>query len=238
MIHDIESVSKEKAVETIKELNKTRLNGAVEFGGDFVFQIEGVPRAFTHQAVRKRVGASYSQESMRFATKEGNKFSYATGKSIRADNDLNALYGGFMNDISQKYEKLLSKGAEQQDARGILPINTNTKIGIRYNLMTLIRLAEVRLCYQSQGHWRTVIEKMKKEVKGKVGKSVADLLVKACDRTGKCEFISVFDRDCPVEEKLINNMCESCEQRWECDKYKKDIGRYCAPIEKLMMKEE
>jgi thymidylate synthase (FAD) len=237
MIHDMDNISVEEAVRTLEELKKTRLNGAIEFGGDYIFQIEDVPRAFTHQAVRNRVGASYSQESMRFAKKEGKKFDYDIGPSIEGDVLKEKVYNNIMDNIHQQYETLLKKGATQQDARGVLPINTLTKIGVRFNLMTLIKITEVRLCYQSQGHWRAVVEEMKKQIAEKVSPEIASLMMKACDRTGKCEFKSVFDRDCPVEKKLINDICEDCEQRWGCEKYKKGTGMYCKPIKKFMMRE-
>lgn len=234
MIHDMDKISRKEAKQTLKELSKTRLNGALEFGGSYVFQIEDVPRAFTHQAVRNRVGASYSQESMRFAAKTGEKFDYATGESIKPNSLNKTVYDAIMDAIHEKYEKLLKRGAKNEDARGILPINTLTKIGVRFNLMTLIKIAEVRLCYQSQGHWRDVVEQMKNEIHMKVDPDIAKLLRKACSRTGKCEFKSVFDRECPIEKELIKNVCDNCSMKEVC---KKENGEFCEAIKKFMLKE-
>ena len=232
MIHDMDSITVEEARETLKQLNKTSLKGSLEFGGDYVFQIEGVPRAFTHQAVRKRVGATYAQESMRFVTKEGGQFDYDTGPSIEGDPLKEKLYDAIMRKIHESYEYLLGMGVETQDARGILPINTNTKIGVRFNLMTLISITEVRLCYQSQGHWMKIVKKMKQEITEKVDPIIAGLLVKACDKTGKCEFKSLYDRKCPVEKKLINNVCGDCHKNHLCNPEK--YG-YCQAIKKFML---
>lgn len=233
MIHDMDSISREEALETLEELKRTRLNGAIEFGGDYIFQIEGVPRAFTHQAVRNRVGASYSQESMRFAAKRGEQFQYATGPSVTADPLKQAVYDAIMKEIQTAYEEMLDQGVETQDARGVLPINTLTKIGVRFNLMTLIKIAEVRLCYQSQGHWKDVVLQMKKEINDKVDPAIAKLLVKACDRTGKCEFKSVFDRDCPIEKRLIREVCDNCKLKVQCEL---GDGEYCNAINKFMLR--
>jgi thymidylate synthase (FAD) len=237
MIHDMESITKDEALATLKELKKTKLNGAIEFGGDYIFQIEGVPRAFTHQIVRNRVGASYSQESMRFAAKTGNRFDYSTGSSVNTEEQKKAFEMA-MNDAQANYEGLLDLGVENQDARGALPINTNTKIGVRFNLMTLVKIAEVRLCYQSQGHWRKVVERMKEEISEKVSPEIASLLVKICDRTGKCEFKSLFDRHCPIEDQLINDICKECDMLDTCDYHNTKDGDYCQAIKKLMLKED
>ena len=196
MIHDLDEINIKDALETIKELTKTQLNTAMEFGGSYVFQIEGIPRAMTHQIVRNRVGASYSQESMRFVTKEGDDFDFHSGSSV--DNvEKQKAYVNYMCQAKSNYERLLELGVDNQDARGILPINTNTKIGVRYNLLTMINVLQVRLCYQSQPFWVELADKMVKEVERVSGKNVADLLVKYCVRYGECGFKSVYDRDCP-----------------------------------------
>jgi thymidylate synthase (FAD) len=235
MIHDMDEITDEQIREIVHQLNKTKINGAFEFGGDYVFQIEGVPRAFTHQAVRKRVGATYSQESMRFASKYGEQFDYDTGPSIKGDPLREKVYDAIMDEISKAYDKLIDEGAETQDARGALPINTLTKIGVRFNLMTLMHIADVRLCYQSQGHWVNIVKQMKQEIAEKVSPIVAGLLVKACDRTGKCEFKAIFDRDCPVEKTLIKNVCASCTKQKMC---KPERYGYCAAIKKFMLKQD
>ena len=235
MIHDMNSITKDEALVTLKELKKTKLNGALEFGGDYIFQIEGVPRAFTHQIVRNRVGASYSQESMRFATKTGENFSYSTGNSVNNEEQKRAFEGA-MKDAQSNYGNLLNMGVENQDARGVLPINTNTKIGVRFNLMTLVKIAEVRLCHQSQGHWREVVEEMKREISEKVNPEIASLLVKICDRTGKCEFKSLFDRECLIEKQLVKDVCDNCGEKDIC--LVKAEGDYCNAIQKFMLKEE
>jgi len=103
--------------------------------------------------------------------------------------------------------------------------------------MTLMKIAEVRLCYQSQGHWREVVEGMKNEIHMKVEPAIARVLKKACTRTGKCEFKSVFDRDCPVENELIESVCGGCVNKGNCDKYVLDKGEFCNAIKKFMLKE-
>jgi thymidylate synthase ThyX len=174
---------------------------------------------------------------MRFAAKTGNRFDYSTGSSVNTEEQKKAFEMA-MNDAQANYEGLLDLGVENQDARGALPINTNTKIGVRFNLMTLVKIAEVRLCYQSQGHWRKVVERMKEEISEKVSPEIASLLVKICDRTGKCEFKSLFDRHCPIEDQLINDICKECDMLDTCDYHNTKDGDYCQAIKKLMLKED
>ena len=202
IITDLETVKgKNEPVETVMELEKTNIGGPLE-AVDFIFQVEGVPRALTHQMVRTRVGAMYSQESMRFVAKEGKQFKYDIGPTINEDDQRLMIYMRAMKDLQETYEKLIKSGASTQDARGILPINILTNIGVKYNLKTLMGVAEVRLCTQSQEHWQNIIGGMKEEIYTKVHPVIAGLLKPYCERHGKCGFKSIFDRPCPRRDEI------------------------------------
>ena len=114
IITDLDSIKEEEAIQTIRELQKTSLGGPLEYV-DFTFQVEGVPRALTHQMVRTRVGAVYSQESLRFCAKTGEQFKYDIGKSVKTEEQLKA-YHEAMKNAQQAYENLLKAGVETQDA--------------------------------------------------------------------------------------------------------------------------
>ncbi len=193
-ITDLSLVDLDDAIDTIREIKKTSIQGPLEFV-DLTFQVENVPRALTHQLVRTRVGAVYSQESLRFATKKGG-FNYDIGPSVNTS-DKRAEYDLIMAHIQDSYQRLVAMGVETQDARGVLPINVLTNIGVKYNLKTLIGVAEVRLCYQSQPHWMSVITQMKQEVHDKIHPELASLLQPYCAKHGKCGFQSEYDRKCP-----------------------------------------
>ena len=202
IITDLEEVTgRNEAIETVMELEKTNIGGPLE-AVDFIFQVEGVPRALTHQMVRTRIGAMYSQESLRFVAKEGEQFKYDIGPSINEDDHRLMVYMSAMREIQTAYEKLIKAGASTQDARGILPINIMTNIGVKYNLKTLMGVAEVRLCTQSQEHWQSVIRQMKQEIYSKVHPVLSGLLKPYCERHGKCGFKSIFDRPCPRREQI------------------------------------
>lgn len=230
MRHDLDTITEDEAVEALRQLQRTKLQGALEFGGDYVFQIDGVNRAFTHQTVRTRVGAGYSQESMRFTAKDGDQFKYDAGPSITSDSARKDLYDRIMSGIQDGYEKLGELGASTEDRRGVLPTNILTKIGVRFNLKTLMGIAEVRLCYQAQPHWRDIVQQMKDEIAKKVHPAIAGLLVRACDRSGRCEFRAVFDRPCPVQAELERRLCEGCVLQATC----RNRGVECRAKERFM----
>lgn len=200
MITDLSTIKEADALETVRQLGRTHLNGPFEFV-NFVFQIEDVPRTLTHQMVRTRI-ASYSQESLRFTVKAGNEFRYALPTRVYYDPALKAKYEAAMKGSAMAYEELIEAGAATEDARGVLPLNILTNIGVKWDLKTLIGIAEVRLCYQSQEHWKAVIAQMKQEIAEKVHPAIADLLQPYCDNhDGKCGFQSIYDRKCPRQQE-------------------------------------
>ena len=68
---DILNWPREKKVETLDYMLKT-IKGSFEFV-DYVFHIQDVSRAFTHQLVRTRT-ASFQQESMRAVKKDSDSY--------------------------------------------------------------------------------------------------------------------------------------------------------------------
>lgn len=200
MITDLSEISDEEAQGTMQELTKTSLGGPLE-AGEFIFQVEMVPRSFTHQMVRTRIGASYSQESLRFAVKNEGQFNFAVGPSIVNEEQLEEYFKA-MEDSQLHYDRLIELGVAPEDARGVLPINIATCIGVKYNLNTLINVAKVRLCIQSQKHWVSVVNQMKKEIAEKVSPQLASFLKPFCQHTGRCGYKSVYDRKCPIQDTL------------------------------------
>ena len=200
MTHDLSTITPERCTEVLDEIKKTGLKGALEII-DLTFQIEDVPRSFTHQLVRNRIGATYHQESLRFTERVGG-FNYDIGRSIRRNPEARELTEALMAHIANEYDALKEhEGVETEDVRGVLPISVCTKIGFKVNFKTLMHMSHVRLCIQSQNHWYEVMRQMKKEVAEKVSPELAELLQPICDAEGKCAFKSKFDRTCP---KAIN----------------------------------
>ena len=124
---------------------------------DITFLIEGVSRAFTHQFVRNRQG-SYAQQTMRILNMEG--FKYITGPSILADEAIKHEYDAAMKAIDDAYTKLITMGAKEEDARGILPTNICTNIMVKHNLRSLSDMMASRESERTQNEYRDVVEAM------------------------------------------------------------------------------
>lgn len=61
-----------------------------------------------------------------------------------------------MERIGRTYEQLVEDGMPAEDARGLLPTNILTRIHMRVDIKTLIRMAGMRLCTQAQMEWKEV----------------------------------------------------------------------------------
>lgn len=128
---------------------------------DYVFEITGVTRAFTHQFVRTRTG-SYAQQTMRILNMED--FAYETGPSINENCAASQRYSAIMAAINQAYKDLIADGAKEEDARGVLPTNICTNIIAKFNLRTLSEMARSRRGMRTQNEYRNVLEAMIAEV--------------------------------------------------------------------------
>jgi flavin-dependent thymidylate synthase len=146
---------------------------------DYVFMVENVTRAFTHQLVRTRHG-SYAQQTMRVLdVSEGPGWSYGTGPSIPGkamtekehdaldNNDqwLHDHYHNQMESIAGTYKCLIARGAKIEDARGILPTNIHTNIVVKFNMRTLVELVRKRSSPRTQGEYRQFLDQMLAEVR-------------------------------------------------------------------------
>lgn len=160
---------------------------------DYVFMIEDVTRAFTHQLVRHRVGVSFAQQSQR--TVDMSKFEYMTPESCQQEDD----YHRAMISIEEHYSNLISKGIKPEDARGILPTNVLTNIMMKINLRALAEMMNVRLCHRSQGEFRAVADEMKKIVVG-IHPFTDKILQPSCIHPGVCKFKNY--RDCPLKQSF------------------------------------
>lgn len=192
----------EEIEKVVLDLRNTGLQGALE-NAFFVFKVEGVTRAFTHQLVRYR-HMSFSQESLRFVAKRGQDFQAFTGPSIAGNRGAWEIWKRGLEDVRECYEELLEMGVDTQDARGILPTNILTNIIVGTNFRALVNMAETRLCYQAQkGEWGEFIRQVKDQIEEEVfrGEVLVKFLEPICDRTGRCEFKSLFDRECPVAKE-------------------------------------
>ena len=127
---------------------------------DYIFQINGVTRAFTHQLVRTRTGA-YAQESQRTVDVRNAEI---LGPDFRGNEhfvELAEYWADAIATMRTTYKVMVDAGVPVQDARGILPTNTTTSIVAKFNLRTLHDMAKLRLCVRTQGEYQNVFREMR-----------------------------------------------------------------------------
>jgi thymidylate synthase ThyX len=198
MVHTLDFIYDEKAADIFRDILKTELQGALEFV-HFVIQMEGVSRAFQQQLTRTRL-AAYSAESLRF-TESGMGVAVGSHvldskKPLDEDMDWHLEMAGMMNSVEQLYRDMIEDGVPVEEARGILPLNVLSKVGMCVSYKTLIAMSRVRMCYQSQaGEWGNVFAQIVSQLR-----SIDPLLVEPlgpfCEHGRKCPFGSKLDRKC------------------------------------------
>lgn len=160
---------------------------------DYIFEISGVSKNFTHQFVRTRTGA-YQQETSRALDMSEN--GTVIPEAFAEDAELARLFYDAIADANCYYTKLIDAGAELQDARSILPSNMETKIKAKFNLRTLSDMSKVRLCTRTQGEYQTVFRAMR-ELVLKEHPWADSLLQPSCISLGKCAFPRHGKEHCP-----------------------------------------
>ncbi len=161
---------------------------------DYIFLIEGVTRAFTHQLVRHRVGTAFAQQAQRVVDlSEG--FNYLATGDCKDEPE----YHRCMGNIKKAYAYMINKGKRPQDVRGVLPTNVLTNILFKVNLRALSGIMEKRLCFRSQGEFQDVAREMRKRVL-EVHPFVAPVLDVCCAKNDYCPW-PAFD-ECPVKKKF------------------------------------
>lgn len=156
---------------------------------DYIFDIQGVTRAFTHQLVRSRTG-SYAQESQRTVNVASSPV-VNTCKDEHFNNFEDAAV-----QVMAEYGELIDNGCPPEDARGLLPTNISTSIIAKFNLRSLADMAKLRLCYRTQGEYRKVFQAMIDEV-FKVHPWAKDFIKVHCAWYGTCAFPS--HSGCPIK---------------------------------------
>lgn len=128
----------------------------------FTFAISGISRVTTHQLVRHRVGASYSQRSQRYIIEDN--FNYIIPSSIKERPELLEKYKQTMDNLNNLYEEF-SKVVPKEDARYLLPQAIESKIIVTFSLRALLHFIELRSCRRAQWEIQILAWRMLKEAK-------------------------------------------------------------------------
>ena len=109
---------------------------------EYIFNITGVSRVLTHELVRKRIGFSYMQKSLRRRRKFDPK-SMILKKEVEKDRDIYEEVAAF---CIEKYNFLIDKRKNSPDeARRIIPPGLPTEITFTCNARSLRHFLKQRL---------------------------------------------------------------------------------------------
>lgn len=231
VVRSLSEVTDEDRMQALVDVQKTHLKAPLE-AVKLHFLFEGVDRAFTHQHVRQRT-AVYAQESMRFAVLgellDATTLPPSLAGTVRMDPDLEYLpptseaqrwrdmWDETIRIIDTTYHRLVNAGMPSEEARGLLPHATATRIHYITDLRNLSDHAGNRLCTQAQFHWRLVFGGVVKAIEeyplqdsnavnpedwqfGAIAKS--GLFRPVCYQLGHCPFQASFDRACTIRDRV------------------------------------
>ena len=176
-----DGLTTEKAREFIEKLGNLGHVSPLEHVS-FTFAINGVSRVLLAQLTRHRIGVAFSVRSQRY-----NKFNgtYFMPETLINNKDLVDLYLDCMDGAGQDYDLMLKFGAQQEDARMILPGAALTSLVMTMNARELLHFFSLRCCSRASLEIQELAGKIVKLVK----EAAPTLFKKACpssEQLGYC----------------------------------------------------
>lgn len=152
---------------------------------NFMFVIEGISRACSHQLVRHR-HCTFSQQSQRYVKFDDGEFTAIVPSSIKQNKEAQEVFDETMKAVSIAYAKLVDLGIKAEDARSVLPNACATNLTITLNYRELMHICNERLCTRAQTEIRQLTKLMVEEVKKQDGR-LSQYLVPKCEIDGFCK---------------------------------------------------
>lgn len=229
VVRSLSDVTDDQRMQALVDVQKTHLKAPLE-AVKLHFLFEGVDRAFTHQHVRQRT-AVYAQESMRFAVLGDlldattlppslagtTRTEYGDGSEMLPPaaklQRWRKVWDETIRTVDQAYHFLVDEGMPSEEARGLLPHCTATRIHYVTDLRNLSDHAGNRLCTQAQFHWRLVFAGVVQQI-AEYGNDELDdhwqfqavaesgLFRPVCYQLGHCPFEASFDRACTIRDRV------------------------------------
>ena len=128
----------------------------------YVYAIEGISRACSHQLVRHRT-ASYSQQSQRYIPVRRLQEKVVVPPSI-SEKALDE-YLSLIEGASDAYTGLVDRGVPREDARFVLPNDTETSLLFTIDGSSLLHFFGIRCCNRAQWEIRALADRMLAEVR-------------------------------------------------------------------------
>ena len=132
---------------------------------DLTFLIRGVTRATAQQITRTRT-ASYAMQSQRVTNvMEAPVHNPFTWEDF-AEQSRERIFDSAVKMAKHAYNNLVDRGAKLEDARGILPLNTECNLVAKYNLRSFIDLLRARSSLRVQGEYVDIADQMRAAMLG------------------------------------------------------------------------
>lgn len=130
---------------------------------DFMFLIEGISRACSHQLVRHRT-AWYLQQSQRVVDPTDKEDWYVTPPEMETPERID-IYREDMEDVKGTYDRLvLFEDVSREDARFVLPNATKTRVIMKIDGSNLLHFLKLRLDPKAQWEIQELARLMLEEV--------------------------------------------------------------------------
>ncbi len=180
-----------------REIQKTPLATPIEML-NFVFLVRDVPRSFTHQLVRTRIGASYVQQSTRFIGALENYKVLVPESCLVAGKVDEDYHTGIVYSIQAYANAVEKNGIKSEDARQLFPHALLTHVFWSINLKALRLVYNQRWCCCAEpSTWLPVMRQVKRAITEMCGPVIGGMLTASIDRGESCGFNSkVLDQPC------------------------------------------
>lgn len=181
----------EKTPENIRKVVKDVMEGntlrnALE-AIKFTFRIKNVSRTMTHQWVRTRIGAGYTQLSER--ANDVRELPVRIPYPIAKNEKLKKKWENKIAEIRELYIESLEEGIHPQDARFIMPQGTISHVDTTMTLNTIENVIHRRGCSNMQWeiHYAAIqIAKWLQDWDELIGQYMKPL----CEKLGKCTWVN------------------------------------------------
>lgn len=129
---------------------------------DFVFSVNGITRIVTHQIVRNRIGATYSQQCS--GDKDWRHHDVLVPRSLYQNKELYERFKKNVLEAKELYADMLdTMEIPILDARRVLPHCLETFIYVKFNLVTLMSFIQKRDCTQTQEPEMVIVARQMRE---------------------------------------------------------------------------
>lgn len=143
----------EKQAEELAYMAKT-IRSSWEFV-HLTFLVQGLSRAAAQQVTRTRT-ASFAMQSQRVADMSANCVVLPDLRNERQAETWDHAVDTSLN----AYKVLIDDGMKKEDARGILPINSECNLVVQYNLRAFADMLAARRSLRAQGEYREMAREM------------------------------------------------------------------------------